>query len=530
MTACRLDPADLPALPPTPDGRVGTTFHTCGAHIVNQYGEIGQITGVSWFGLETGTYAPHGLWTRNWRGMLDQIVALGFNTIRLPFSDDALTPGRQPQSINYDINPDLHGLSSLEVMDAIVQGASERGLKIILDRHRPNAQAQSELWYTDTVTEEQWIDNWVMLAQRYAGNAAVIGVDLHNEPRGPATWGTDDGSTDWRLAAERAGNAILAVNPYLLIFVQGIEHYGDDWYWWGGNLAGAREAPVDLDVPNRVVYSPHDYGPGVYDQAWFETDDFPANLPGIWDAHWGFLVEQQIAPVVLGEFGGRSVGDDAEGTWQRALIQYAQDHAIGWLNWSFNPDSSDTGGLLSDDWLTVVQEKAQLYQGHLAPPLDVGTSGLFGQPAGRLLVRARSTSASVQTNNLGFVLQVVNDGPTSVDLSTLQLRYWYQPPPPSGPQQQIDIDYAAVGNANIKASIEHPAADGPAAIAIRFTPQAGALKPYASSGDIMIRVHKSDWSAYDQSADFSFMPFTNLTDWDHVALYRDDQLVWGIEP
>lgn len=531
MTVCRFDPVDLAQLPPLADGRAGTTFHTCGSRIVDQHGSPVQLTGISWFGMETGTYAPHGLWTRNWKAMLDQIVALGFNTIRLPFSDEALTPGRPPQSINYDLNPDLRGLSSLEVMDAIVQGASERGLKILLDRHRPTSQAQSELWYTNTVSEQQWIDNWVMLAQRYHGNPTVIGVDLHNEPRGPATWGSDDEATDWRLAAQRAGNAILAVNPYVLIFVQGVERYGDDWYWWGGNLAGARDAPVSLEVPNRVVYSPHDYGPGVYQQAWFEAPGFPANLPSVWDTHWGYLANEQIAPVVLGEFGGRSVGDDPEGVWQRALMAYTQQHGVGWLNWSFNPDSSDTGGLLADDWLTVVQEKAQLYQGHLAAPLDVGSSGVFGQPAGRLLVRARSTSPAVQTNNLGFVLQVVNDGPTPLDLSNVELRYWFRPGAlKTGQQQQIEIDYAAVGNANVKASVDTPSADGLAAVSLHFTPQAGAIKPYSSSGDIMVRVHRSDWSDYDQSGDFSFRPSSALSEWDHVGLYQAGQLVWGVEP
>src|SRR5262249_36740554 len=149
-----------------------------------------QITGVSWFGMETGTFAPHGLWTRSWKAMLDQIADLGFNTIRLPFSDEALTPGRMPQGINYELNPDLANKTSLEVMDIVVQGASERGLKILLDRHRPNAQAQSELWYTYSRSEQQWLDDWVMLAQRYQGESTVIGADLHNEPRGPATWGS----------------------------------------------------------------------------------------------------------------------------------------------------------------------------------------------------------------------------------------------------------------------------------------------------------------------------------------------------
>jgi len=62
-----------------------------------------------------------------------------------------------------------------------------------------------------------------MLAERYSGVDTVIGVDLHNEPHGPATWGSEDPDTDWRLAAERAGNAILEAQPNLLIIVQGVE-------------------------------------------------------------------------------------------------------------------------------------------------------------------------------------------------------------------------------------------------------------------------------------------------------------------
>jgi len=60
----------------------------------------------------------------------------------------------------------------------------------------------------------------------------VIGADLHNEPHGPATWGSGDVATDWRLAAERAGNAILKVNPDWLIIVQGVQEYQGDTYWW----------------------------------------------------------------------------------------------------------------------------------------------------------------------------------------------------------------------------------------------------------------------------------------------------------
>ncbi|MGE5618990.1 MAG: glycoside hydrolase family 5 protein [Sphingomonadaceae bacterium] len=332
---------------------------TRGSKIVDANGKEVKITGVNWFGLETGTFAPHGLWSRNWEEMLDQIAELGFNTIRLPYSNQALDPSSKVgEGVDFKINPDLQGLTGLEVMDKIVEGAGKRGIKVILDRHRPDVNSQSKLWYTDHLSEDRWIADWVMLAKRYKGNDTVIGADLHNEPAGDATWGSGDPRTDWRMAAEKAGNAIHEVNPDWLIIVEGIEKVGDkDWYWMGGNLSKAGESPVRLKVPNKLVYSAHDYGPGVYWQGWFKDESFPANMPTVWESHWGYLAKQGIAPVLLGEFGGRSVGSDTEGVWQRSLMDYLKANGISYTYWSLNPNSGDTGGILADDWKSVNDSK-----------------------------------------------------------------------------------------------------------------------------------------------------------------------------
>ncbi len=332
-------------------------LHCVGAQIVDAAGHEVQLRGVSWFGFETQSFAPHGLDVRNWQDMLDQMARAGLNTIRLPYSNQLFDPASTPTGINYGLNPDLKGLQGLALMDKIIQGAGQRGLKVILDRHRPNADAQSELWYTDQVPESRWIGDWVMLARHYRGNSAVIGADLHNEPRGPATWGSGNRRTDWRLAAERAGNAILAVNPDWLIIVEGIEDYHGDYYWWGGNLEGAGRFPVRLSRPDELVYSTHDYGPEIYPQQWFQSRHFPRNLPAVWEKHWAYLQTEDIAPVYVGEFGGRSTGWDTGGVWQRSLVAFLTARRISYTYWSWNPDSGDTGGLLQDNWRTVNQCK-----------------------------------------------------------------------------------------------------------------------------------------------------------------------------
>ena len=389
-------------------------LHTDGALILDSKGSPVLVTGISWFGLETENYAPHGLWVRSLESFLDQIVDLGFNTIRLPYSNQLFDSSSIPNGINFDLNPDLKGLNGLEIMDKVIAGAEERGLKVILDRHRPDSRAQSELWYTSQFTEERWISDWVMLAKRYSGTDTVIGVDLHNEPHGSATWGTDDLATDWRLAAERAGNAILDVNPNLLIVVQGVEQYQGEFYWWGGNLMGVRDHPVRLNRPNQLVYSPHTYGPSVYPQAWFSEPSFPDNMPGIWDKNWGYVHKEGLAPIILGEFGGRSVETDKEGVWQRALVSYLHENKISYLYWTLNPNSGDTGGILLDDWQSVDPKKEALLSGYQFPLIGSGQgAGTPAATAPSALASPASTTSMPATSTAGATVPATTAPPTS---------------------------------------------------------------------------------------------------------------------
>ncbi|MFJ3985267.1 cellulase family glycosylhydrolase [Streptomyces fungicidicus] len=334
-------------------------WHTSGRRLLDAAGQPVRIAGVNWFGFETDVHAPHGLWARDYKSMIDQMKSLGYNTIRMPFSDDILKPGTMPGSINFDgKNTDLQGLDSLQVLDRIVAYAGRSGLKVVLDRHRPDAAGQSALWYTAAVPETTWIANLKALAARYDGDPTVIGIDLHNEPHDPACWGCGDTTKDWRLAAERAGNAVLSVNPDLLVFVEGVQSYNGVNGWWGGNLMGVADHPVRLDVPNRLVYSAHDYATSVAQQSWFSDPSFPANMPGIWDKYWGYIFKQDIAPVWLGEFG-TTLESTVDQKWLSALTTYLRStsaygsDSFHWTFWSWNPNSGDTGGILNADWTTV---------------------------------------------------------------------------------------------------------------------------------------------------------------------------------
>jgi aryl-phospho-beta-D-glucosidase BglC (GH1 family) len=358
---------------------------TKGSQIVDASGNSVRINAVNWFGFESSTFAPHGLDVVNYKATMNQMVQLGFNAIRLPFSLQLFQPGSTPTGINYALNPDLQGLSGLQLMDKIIAYAGQIGLKVILDDHRsaagngPNADG---LWTDSGYTQAQWLSTWTMLAQHYAGNSTVIGADLSNEPSA-ATWG-DGSSTDWEAAATTAGDDVLAANPNWLVFVEGTEGYQGTYSWAGENLMGVATHPITLSVANRLVYSVHDYPASVYPQPWFSAANYPANLPSVWNQFFGYIVTQNIAPVFVGEFGTQ-LQTTSDQQWLSSLVTYmdggdaarggpsvgAGQQGLSWAYWSWNPDSGDTGGILQNNWTSVNQAKVTA----IAPALyNAGTS------------------------------------------------------------------------------------------------------------------------------------------------------------
>ena len=361
-------------------------LRTQGSLIVDSAGKEVVLQGVNWFGFETETHAPHGLWARDYKDMLIQIRSQGFNTIRLPFSIEALESSTT-SGIDYGggRNAELAGKTPQQVMDIIIAEAERQGLMILLDNHSlADDSFMSPLWYrVGGYSENDWVNAWKALSSRYAKEANVIGADLKNEPHGEATWGTG-AANDWRRAAQRAGNAVLSNAPDWLIVVEGIEGpvagpQQLDRHWWGGNLEGVRNNPVELNRANQLVYSPHEYGPGVFEQPWFSSPEMASILADRWQKGFGYIHEAGTAPILVGEFGAKNVGPDTvEGRWIRQFADYLTEQGMSWTFWAWNPNSGDTGGVLNDDWRTINPAKMSLLGGLMergSPGYEPGSGG-----------------------------------------------------------------------------------------------------------------------------------------------------------
>src|SRR4051812_7010150 len=90
-----------------PPGTGSRYLHTSGNKILDSTGATVRLTGINWFGMETDNRTFHGLWSSNpWRGQIDTMASLGYNTLRVPYSDDAVKPGATATGINDYVNPD----------------------------------------------------------------------------------------------------------------------------------------------------------------------------------------------------------------------------------------------------------------------------------------------------------------------------------------------------------------------------------------------------------------------------------------
>ena len=382
------------AKPPSCDGRgrsqpsVQAPLRTDGRWIVDAKRRRVKLAGVNWYGAEERDEVVGGLDYQPLDRIAACIAVMGFNSVRLPFSN-ALVRERRPLT---EVAPELtsrfvpenrklltraNGRSArpIDVYGKVVESLARHGLLVILDNHMTandwccaGADGNS-LWFDQfpgehcaagattpcgsegAFTEADWIADWRAIVRRFRSQPAVVGVDLRNEVRPDAAvqpavsagWGSGPPELDWHRAATAAGNAVLAEDRDLLVIVEGLSYAVD--------LSPAVGAPIELAVRNRLVLSPHTY-PWLWSSS---ASELPSTLTTSWEP---FLSSSQAVPIWLGEFGTNTT--DPSRAWLDAVLATLERTQVGWAWWPLNGTQSsgrtrtagarETFGLLDAEW------------------------------------------------------------------------------------------------------------------------------------------------------------------------------------
>lgn len=147
-----------------------------------------------------------------------------------------------------------------------------------------------------------------------------------------------------------------------------------------------------------------------------------------------------------------------------------------------------------------------------------------------LVIQYRAADTDAANNQMKPHFNIKNNGTTSVNLSDLKIRYYFTKEGTASVNRWID--WANIGAANISTSVgEVSGTNTDHYVELTFSSAAGSIAPGGQSGEIQLRVHKDDWSNWDEGNDYSYDPAkVSYADWNKVTLYRNGSLVWGIEP
>ncbi|WP_425452356.1 glycoside hydrolase family 44 protein [Paenibacillus cellulosilyticus] len=150
-----------------------------------------------------------------------------------------------------------------------------------------------------------------------------------------------------------------------------------------------------------------------------------------------------------------------------------------------------------------------------------------------LVVQYKLSNANATDNQIYATFNIKNTGTTAVSLSNLKLRYYLTKDTTSA-SLNYWVDYAQVGTSAVSGvftAISPAKTTADTYLELSFSSAAGSIAAGGQTGDIQVRIAKSDWTNFSESNDYSFDGTkSSFADWNKVTLYNSGTLVWGIEP
>jgi hypothetical protein len=122
---------------------------------------------------------------------------------------------------------------------------------------------------------------------------------------------------------------------------------------------------------------------------------------------------------------------------------------------------------------------------------------------------------------------IFNDGTNAIALSRIEIRYWYQEEGNS--LERTNLLWAARTPSMLKIVQGNFGNKQNRYLSVTFGTGAGQLT-HGQNATVQAEFNKSDWSAYNQGNDWSFINSSAYVNWNKAGIYVDGQLVAGVLP
>ncbi|KAI1401245.1 glycoside hydrolase family 5 protein [Hypoxylon fuscum] len=369
-------------------------LRTKGRDIVNSRDEVVTWAGVNW-PMSGETMIPEGLEWKSAEEILDDVVGVGFNFIRMGYAiqmiDEVYDRGGEDvplevaliMALGYENgtkvtneiiakNPSwTRETTRFEIWSDIASIAATKGVYIHPDVHVGKAQwccshTDGSAWFDDVhFNATHWRRGLSYVASWAQDHRNVVSMSLRNELR--ESWNRTDLYYNWAtlIGNMSAGaDAVHAANPDLLISWSGMQYDQDlsalttranvltaPCYKCTAIRDAARRDPVYFDLADypwadKVVWELHlypmsedvDTGTCEAIEAALYRNGFRAlgmdAPPGCDILAGGCAPAQRLTPVLFSEFGNAQDASLYNSTVQNCIRAYTQTHGVSWMMWS----------------------------------------------------------------------------------------------------------------------------------------------------------------------------------------------------
>src|SRR5262245_42572217 len=95
-------------------------LHTSGYQILDSKDRVVRLTSVNWYGFDQKEFVPGGLDHARLEQIIEQIHALGVNSVRLPWANETIEKNPVVPDYAVKASPQFRGKRAMEVMDAVI--------------------------------------------------------------------------------------------------------------------------------------------------------------------------------------------------------------------------------------------------------------------------------------------------------------------------------------------------------------------------------------------------------------------------